>query len=128
MCPDIETYAPLITAAFGLGDVVEGGHPAHTLRVRLADRALTQTNALLGVAATLLDLAGGRTTASEVLDLAQVEPVRQRFGFSDDDLAALTGWVREAGIRWSFDKEHRTDFGLGDVRYEESRYGKGWVS
>ena len=42
MCPDIENYAPLITAAFGLGDVVEGGHPAHRLRVQLADRALTQ--------------------------------------------------------------------------------------
>ena len=44
MCPDIESYAPLIVAGFGLGDVVPGGHPAHRLRVRLADRALTQTN------------------------------------------------------------------------------------
>ena len=40
MCPDIENYAPLISAAFGLGDVVDGGHPAHRLRVQLADRAL----------------------------------------------------------------------------------------
>ena len=51
MCPDIETYAPLIEAGFGLGDVVgASGHPAHRLRVRLADRALGQTNPLLGVA------------------------------------------------------------------------------
>ncbi|PRC47394.1 exodeoxyribonuclease V subunit gamma, partial [Mycobacterium sp. ITM-2017-0098] len=50
MCPDIETYAPLIVAGFGLGDVVTGSHPAHRLRVKLADRALTQTNPLLGVA------------------------------------------------------------------------------
>ena len=27
MCPDIENYAPLITAAFGLGDVVDGRPP-----------------------------------------------------------------------------------------------------
>ena len=86
MCPDIETYAPLITAGFGLGDLVDGGHPAHRLRVRLADRSLTQTNPLLGVAAQLLDLAGSRATASQVLDLAQAEPVRRRFGFTDDDL------------------------------------------
>ncbi|MDZ4265194.1 MAG: exodeoxyribonuclease V subunit gamma, partial [Mycobacterium sp.] len=39
MCPDIETYAPLIVAGFGLGDVVHGAHPAHQLRVKLADRA-----------------------------------------------------------------------------------------
>ena len=62
MCPDIENYAPLITAAFGLGDVVEGGHPAHRLRVQLADRALSSTNPLLGVASQLLDVAGSRAT------------------------------------------------------------------
>ena len=46
MCPDIEVYAPLVAAAFGLGSVdgVAAGHPAHRMRVRLADRALTQTN------------------------------------------------------------------------------------
>ena len=27
MCPDIETYAPLIVAGFGLGDIVPGVHP-----------------------------------------------------------------------------------------------------
>lgn len=113
MCPDIETFAPLISAGFGLGEVVgEGGHPAHQLRVRLADRALTQTNPLLAVAARLLDLAGGRAGAGDVLDLAHAEPVRRRFGFRDDDLQQLTEWVRAAGIRWAFDAEHRADYGL----------------
>ena len=27
MCPDIEAYAPLVEAAFGLGEAVAGGHP-----------------------------------------------------------------------------------------------------
>ncbi len=54
MCPDIESYAPLINATFGL-DVDEGVdqhvHPGHRLRVRLADRALRQTNPVLMVVA-----------------------------------------------------------------------------
>ncbi|GAB7007176.1 exodeoxyribonuclease V subunit gamma [Nocardioides sp. AN3] len=113
MCPDIETYAPLIAAGFGLAEVVgEEGHPAHQLRVRLADRALDSTNPLLSVAARLLDLAGGRAGVGDVLDLAHSEPVRRRFGFRDDDLDQLTDWAREAGIRWAFDAEHRADFGL----------------
>ncbi len=113
MCPDIETYAPLIEAGFGLGDVVgSAGHPAHRLRVRLADRAPGQTNPLLGVATALLDLAGGRAPATQVLDLARAEPVRRRFGFSDDDLDQLDTWARESGVRWSFDAAHRADFGL----------------
>jgi exodeoxyribonuclease V gamma subunit len=110
MCPDIETYAPLITAGFGLGDLVDGGHPAHRLRVRLADRSLAQTNPLLGVAAQLLDL-------------AQAEPVRRRFGFTDDDLDTITTWVRESGVRWAFDREHRDAFGLAGYQQNTWRAG-----
>ncbi len=122
MCPDIEAYAPLIVADFGLGDVVPGAHPAHRLRVRLADRSLVQTNPLLGVASQFLALAGGRVTASEVLNLAQAAPVRARFGFSDDDLEGITRWVRQANIRWGLDEEHRTPFGV-DFVHNTWRFG-----
>jgi exodeoxyribonuclease V gamma subunit len=122
MCPDIETYAPLIVADFGLGDVVHGAHPAHRLRVRLADRSLIQTNPLLGVASQLLALAGSRVTASEVLNFAQAAPVRARFGFTDDDLDDITRWVRQANIRWGFDREHRRPFHV-DFVHNTWRFG-----
>ncbi|KHO23019.1 exodeoxyribonuclease V subunit gamma [Mycolicibacterium setense] len=131
MCPDIETYTPLITAGFGLGDaaprtpgahITIGAHPAHKLRVRLADRALVQTNPLLSVAASVLTLAGGRATASEVLNLAESAPVRARFGFTDDDLEAITAWVREANIRWGFDQEHRRPYGI-EFLHNSWRFG-----
>jgi exodeoxyribonuclease V gamma subunit len=122
MCPDIETYAPLIMADFGLGDVVHGAHPAHQLRVRLADRSPIQTNPLLGVAAQLLALAAGRVTASEVLNLAQAPPVRARFEFTDDDLEAITRWVRQANIRWGLDQEHRRPYHV-DFVHNTWRFG-----
>jgi exodeoxyribonuclease V gamma subunit len=122
MCPDIDTLAPLIVADFGLGDVVHGAHPAHQLRVRLADRALLQTNPLLGVASQLLRLAGGRVTASEVLNLAQAAPVRSRFGFDDDDLETTARWVRQSNIRWGFDQQHRRPFGV-DFVHNTWRFG-----
>lgn len=117
MCPDVETYAPLIGAAFGLGDHgtdAEGvdTHPAHRLRVRLADRSLRATNPLLDVADRLVGLAGGRLTASEVLDLAASEPVRRRFRLDDDDLATLTRWVGDSGIRWGYDQARRAPFAM----------------
>ncbi|MEP9382103.1 exodeoxyribonuclease V subunit gamma [Nocardioides sp. KR10-350] len=124
MCPDIESYAPLIAAGFGLGDVVgDDGHPAHRLRVRLADRALDRTNPLLAVATRLLDLAGGRAGVGEVLDLAHLEPCRRRFGFRDDDLQQLADWAGEAGIRWGFDAEHRREFGLEDYVANTWQFG-----
>ena len=120
MCPDIETFAPLISATFGVGaelldeDGAERGpvSPASLLRVRLADRSLRQTNPVMSVAATLLELVDGRMTASEVLDLAAAAPVRRRFGFDDDDLGRLTEWVTEAQVRWGLDAAHRAAFKL----------------
>ena len=123
MCPDIETYASLIVAGFGLGETAGDSHPAHQLRVRLADRALTQTNPLLAVAAELLSLAGTRATASQVLNLAQAAPIRARFGFSDDDLEAITDWVREANVRWGFDREDRAPYGLDHIVHNTWRFG-----
>ncbi|MDP9823376.1 exodeoxyribonuclease V subunit gamma [Nocardioides massiliensis] len=126
LCPDVEQVAPLIHAAFGLAgatDVPEPDlHPAHGLRVRLADRALLSTNPLLSLAVALVDLAGARVTAAQVLDLVAREPVRRRFGFDEDDLAQLASWVRQASIRWGLDAEHRHGYGL-DLRENSWRAG-----
>lgn len=125
MCPDIETYAPLFQAGFGLADVVAGGqgHPAHQLRVRLADRALTSTNPLLAIAGRLVALAGGRVRATEVLDLAATEPVRLRFGFDTDDLDQLTTWTDHASIRWGLNADTRSPYKLQDLRENTWRAG-----
>jgi len=125
MCPDIETYAPLVAAGFGLAGVVddETGHPAHRLRVRLADRALTSTNPLLAVAARLVELSGGRVTATDVLDLAATEPCRRRFRWSDDDLARATTWVAGAGIRWGLDREGRAAYSMDGFGHNTWRAG-----
>ena len=115
MCPDVETFAPLIAATFALGAEDAAAHPAARLRVRLADRALRQTNPLLSVLSLLLDLATARVTSSQVLDLAGTPAVRQRFGFDDDDLERLREWTTAAGVRWGFDAEHRRAWHLGGL-------------
>jgi exodeoxyribonuclease V gamma subunit len=113
MCPDVEAFAPLIEAAFGAQDDLEDG--TRVLRVRIADRSLRQTNPVLGVISRLLELQSGRVTATEVLDLADAEPVRRRFRFDDDDLAAVRAWVAQAGINWGIDTEHRARYRLSGV-------------
>jgi len=132
MCPDIEAFAPLIGATFGAGErplsdgelagaseaedgPIAAGRQTADLRVRLADRALRQTNPVLGTVAALLELVGGRLTASQVLDLADRGPVRRRFGFDDDDLALIQDWVRDSGVRWGLDAPHRAPYSLQGV-------------
>jgi exodeoxyribonuclease V gamma subunit len=128
MCPDIETFAPLIQATFGAGRVAAGtdddldpdaARDTETLpdlRVRLADRSLRQTNPVLGGVSQLLALADERGTASELLDLAATGPVRHRFRFDDDELARMQDWVGASGIRWGFDAAHRAPFKLDGLR------------
>ena len=58
-----------------------------------------------------------------MLDLAQAAPVRRRFGFDDDDLATVTAWARESGVRWGFDKEHRAPFGLEQFLQNTWQFG-----
>jgi exodeoxyribonuclease V gamma subunit len=116
LCPDIETFAPLIQATFGGRGVEDESTDAErTLEVRLADRALRQTNPVMGVLAEVLELSSARITATEVLDLAGREPVRRRFRFSDDDLYRLEEWVSGAFVRWGFDAPHRSAFGLEGI-------------
>ena len=119
MCPDIENYAPLITAAFGLGDVVEGGHPAHRLRVQLADRALVQHQPAAGSRGPAARPRRQPRHRQRRARPRAGRPVRRRFGFVDDDLDTLAGWVRESGVRWGFDAEHREPFG---VRYLQNTW------
>ncbi len=116
MCPDIESYAPLVSATFGLADSdLSSIHPGHRLRVRLADRSLRQTNPLLATLARLLDLADGRVTAAQVLDLAAMAPVSRRFSFGGDDLGRLRDWVSTSGVRWGLDAAHRAPFAMQRV-------------
>ncbi|WP_156251427.1 exodeoxyribonuclease V subunit gamma [Pseudactinotalea terrae] len=123
MCPDIESFASLFEAGFGLAEVVRGGHPAHELRVRLADRGLARTNPLLDLAARVVEVAGGRAAVSEILDLASTEVVRRRFGFSDDDLEQIGQWVVESGVRWGLAADLRQPFGLAALPHNTWKLG-----
>jgi exodeoxyribonuclease V gamma subunit len=129
MCPDIESFAPLVQATFGAGEAAGdeagpvSGRRTIDLRVRLADRSLTQTNPVLGVVSALLELVGQRITASQVLDLADRAPVRRRFGLDDDDLDQLQEWITRSGIRWGLDAAHRAPYRLEAV--EEGTWRRG---
>lgn len=128
MCPDIEMYAPFILAAFGApgaepSDAMDGSHPGTRIRVRLADRALRRTNPVLDVLARVLELADSRMGASDVLDFADLGPVRRRFALDDDALQRLRGWVTDSGIRWGLNERSRARYGLESLPQNTWRTG-----
>lgn len=112
MCPDVDTFAPLLAAAFS---AVEAPHPGHQLRIRLADRSPARINPLLEIAGVVLGLVDERITATQVLDLAAREPVVRRFGWAAEELDTLRQWSLQAGARWGLSQEQRVAFGVGAV-------------
>ncbi|SDR88636.1 exodeoxyribonuclease V subunit gamma [Microlunatus soli] len=118
MCPDIETFAPLVSAAFGAqavdADTEPDGHPGHQLRVRLADRSLRQLNPLLQVLSRLFDLAESRIEASAIVDLCGTDPVATQFDLRAEDLLRLRELVARSGVRWGLDPRDRQRFAMGD--------------
>lgn len=114
MTPDLDTFAPLITAVFDddpahTADEGAGRRPA--LRARIADRRLDSHNEVAAVLLRLLDLVDSRVTASQVLDLLTAASVQRRFGLESRDVDTLTGWVRDTGIHWGIDAAHRAAHG-----------------
>ncbi len=113
MCPDVETYAPLVAATFGLdSDEASAEHPGHRLRIRLADRSLRQVNPLLSVLSRLVAMAGARMESAALLDFCASPPVARRFGFGTDELERLHDLVGSSGVRWGLDSDHRAEFGM----------------
>lgn len=117
-CTDLDTYAPLVRAAFCLAPDLLGRslHPGHRLRVQIADGSLTQPNQVLETLRLLLHLAGDRASAQDLVELCGSAPVRARFDLADDDLDRIQRLVSQAGVRWGLDGRHRAEFGLGQVR------------
>ncbi len=124
VCPDIDRFAPVVEAVFGppagahqfdgpTGDGRVDDVPAvPRLSYRITDRSFRDSYGLLGALAALVDLVGGRFSASSVLDFLALAPVRLRFDLDDDDLAAIARWAADAEIRWGLDGDHRGAWGI----------------
>lgn len=117
MMPDVEVYAPLIEAVFDRVD------DECRIPYRIADRSLRSESPVVEAIQRVLALVGGRSPASEVLDLLRLAPVYERFGFTAADLDQITSWVVESGIRWGIDAEDRARNGQPATEENTWRFG-----
>lgn len=118
MAPDIEQYAPMVEAVFTAPENEEMRIP-----FSIADRSPKTRNLLVEPYLSLLDLAKSRFTAREIVNLLECESVRSRFGLSEEDLPVIQHWIRESGVRWGRDAEHRQSLGLPPFSQHTWRFG-----
>ena len=107
MIPDIESYAPYISAVFGTR---AGGRPA--LPFSIADRSIRRESPFVEAFLKLLDISTGRFGVNEVLNILEIPAVAARCNLSADELAILREWLHQSGVRWGLDADHRVELGF----------------
>src|SRR5574338_456733 len=101
LTPELDAAAPLIEAVFGTA-------PAERrIPFVITGRGAVGVSPVLRAVDALLATVGSRCTASQVLDLLQLEPIARRFGLAPEDLPRIHAWLGEAGIRWGLDESAR---------------------
>lgn len=107
MTPDIEAYAPFISAVFG---AQSNGRPR--IPFTLADRALHRESGGLRAFFHLLDLADSRFGVGEILRLLEAPAILKRFRLEEMHLPRLEQWARAACICWGRDEDGLRSLGL----------------
>ncbi len=118
MIPDIESYAPYISAVFGTR---AGGRPA--LPFSIADRSVRRESPYVEAFLKLLDISTGRFGVNEVLNILEIPAVAARSNLSVDELSLLREWLHQSGVRWGLDAEHRSE--LGFPRFDDYSWQSG---
>ena len=111
MTPDIERFAPYISAVFGTPES-EGVRIPYSI----ADRSLMNEGESAQALLAVLRLCGGRYGVSSVLDILESPPVARRFAMTGEDLETVRDWLRAANIRWGIDAAQRGEQGLPPFR------------
>jgi exodeoxyribonuclease V gamma subunit len=111
MTPDIETYAPYISAVFD-------GEQNQRKRIpySIADRSPQKEGGIGGTLIGILDLHGRRFPVTSVMGILNTPQVLARFGFKGADLDIIRSWLRETSIRWGMDEGERLREGLPPYR------------
>jgi len=108
MVPDIDTYAPHISAVFGQIEPVDPRYIPYSL----TDQSERGHNPVMVALEALLHVAESRFGVGDLMDWLDVPALRQRFAISEADVPTLRRWIEESGIRWGLHARQREKLGL----------------
>jgi exodeoxyribonuclease V gamma subunit len=118
MTPDIRLYAPYIQAVFDIPQ----NDPTY-IPFGIADQGVKEEGRVIGPFLSILDLAGSRFGASQVLGILEGHSVCRKFGLEERELEMVRRWIKETRIRWGMDDQAREDAGMD--RFAENTWRAG---
>ena len=107
MVPDMAAFAPHIHAVFSRYASTDARHIPYSV----ADTT-PHTEPLVQALDKLMQLPQLHITQLEWQSWFEVDAVRARFGLDTQDVAQLSTWLQDAGVRWGLDAKHRAPWGI----------------
>ena len=96
MVSDISEYAEIISSVFGS---VPENQLSRKIPFSICDRNAVQSSPFLKTFLEILELPERSFSLPAVSGILSSEPVRNRFGLSEEDCRVITAWAEESGIR-----------------------------
>lgn len=115
MMPDIETYAPYLSAVFAC---------EHTLPFSISDRRKKSESQTLEAFLKILGLKDSRLEQSRVLDLLLSPAIASKFDVMAEELVSIEVTLDKAGVLWGRDGAHRQE--LTGVGFDENTWRFGF--
>ena len=111
MMPDIESYSPYVEAVFSW---------EHKIPFSISDRKKQSESPTLEAFLKILQLKDSRLEQARVLELLLFPSISSKFDISGKDLLAIEERLRDAGVVWGRDSDHRRE--LTDTGFIENTW------
>jgi len=112
LCGDVQKSAPILSAV--LAPNKTGAKNLPELAINVVNDSSNTQDPLVEAFLALLHLFTSRCSPADVLDVAQLEPIRRTFNFDDEALALISTWSEQINIRYGLDADHRQKHGMKD--------------
>ncbi len=101
MAPDIKEYEPFIKSVF------QG--PESQIDIHLMDTLTPVQSQLVQGFIHLLEVASSRWDAATLLQLFEYAAFQKKHALNPEDIEQFRRWIRESGIRWGTNTQHRNE-------------------
>ena len=117
MMPDVASYGPYIEGVFGaMPDALK-------IPFAISDRLASEESSILGSYMQLMNLHQSRMSLSEVLAILEVPSLRNKFDIDEGEFELLAFWLTDAGVRWGWDQQDKSKWGLPEERQNTWLFG-----
>lgn len=103
MAPNIEDYSSTIRSVFGIFE----NEDQNCLPYSLTDQSTLSSSPEAKILLGYFNLLEGRCSTNDVISFLGMPLVSERFGITKDDWETLVTWIKDTGIRWGINRDHR---------------------